>query len=247
MKISLKSRLKNFADFVFPRSCIMCGAINPKGPFEFLCPQCARQIPVCNMGKCLLCGEILGEIGAPDVEGCAKCAEMRIAYKRAHCPALFDGCVRKLIHAVKYRHEICAARDLAKIALLHPQTADFLNGATLIPVPVTTAKRIKRGYNQAEIIIREIARRGNLDCQIVNALRRAKQSGTQTTLDRAHRIKNVAGAFAAAPKLKTIPKTRRVIICDDVMTTAATVNECAKVLRKAGFENIYAFAVAKRM
>lgn len=247
MKISLGGRIKRIADFIFPRSCVMCAKINPKGKFDFICPDCAREIPICKAGKCLRCGEIVGGIGSPDADGCPKCAEMEIAYRRAHCPALFAGCARELIHALKYQKKIYAARDLAKIALLHPDTARFLNGATLVPVPITRKKRIARGYNQAEAIIREIVRLGKLDCKIAGALKRTKQAGTQTTLDRARRIKNVEKAFELSAAAKNLDKNARIIICDDVITTAATINECAKVLRKAGFENLYAFAIAKRM
>ncbi len=248
MKPSTRQKLKAIADFFFPRICIGCGKVNAKGRFNFVCPQCAADIFYCTGGRCLICGELLGASDMPNIRGCHKCNDMHIAYKEALCPVVFGGKAKDLIHALKYTKALHVAGDLAKITLLHPETKDFLRDAYIVPVPLHWRRKILRGYNQAEAVAAAIIKGApQLNAELAHPLKRTRPTSTQTRLSREERAENIKGAFAPTAAAAKLDKTKRIVIFDDVMTTAATINECARVLKRAGFKNIYAFAVAKKI
>ncbi len=248
MKTKRERFIRTIADFLFPRFCVACGCINPKGKFDFLCPECAQKITYCIGGKCNICGEILGANNMPNINGCHMCNELNIAYERALCPVVFEGAVKKLIHELKYSKAQYVARDLAKIALLHPQTKEYLSNAIIVPVPMSKLRKITRGYNQTELLAKEIAKEcPELNIKILPLLERVKNTSTQTKLDRSARIKNMKSAFTLNKTITIPDQNAKIVILDDVITTTATINECAKVLKKAGFKNIFAFSIAKKI
>ena len=236
------------ADFIFPRTCLVCGKINPKGVYRHLCGDCAKEISLCTGCRCLICGEILGGADMPDINGCPKCMDMQITYSQALCPTVFSGPIKRLVHAIKYSSAPYAAEDLATAAAFHPKTKDFLRNAVVVPVPLYRLRRLKRGYNQAEVIARALAAKfPELNIEIAHLLRRTRNTSTQTRLTREERTQNIRGAFETTPEAANIRKDAPIVIFDDVMTTAATANECAKTLRKAGFKNLRVFAIAKKI
>ena len=248
IKTTIKLIIKNLANLLFPRVCTSCGAIAFKGRYNTICPNCVKNIAYNTGGRCLQCGEILGANNMPNITKCPKCAEMNIAYKEVLCITVFSGTIVDAIHALKYKNAPYIAKDLAQLALLHPETKAFLQDATLVAVPLSISRKIKRGYNQAEEIALEITKRTkHLNTQHAKLLKRTRSTSTQTKLDRSQRMQNIAKAFATTKICDTIDKNQKIVIIDDVITTASTINECAKVLKKAGFKNIFAFSIAKRM
>ena len=248
MKTKQVGLIKTIADFLFPRTCCICGYVNPKGRFDFLCPNCAKNIAYVLGGKCNVCGEILGPNNMPNINGCPMCAELDIAYTKALCPVVFDGAIKKLIHELKYSQAQYVAKDLIKIALLHNETSEFLKEAIVVPVPIGKIRKMTRGYNQTEVLARTIQKIApELNTKTVNLLKRIKNTSTQTRLDRNERIKNMYNAFAINTSVALPTRHSKIVILDDVITTTATINECAKVLKKAGFKNIFVFSFAKRM
>ena len=245
---AFRTRINAVADFLFPRRCLACGEINPKGIYKHICGDCATTAMLCTGGRCLICGEIIGGKDSPNVRGCPKCFDIKTAYDEAFCPTVFDGTAKQLIHALKYASAPYAATDLAKLALRHPDTEIFLQNATIVPVPLHWLRRFKRGYNQTEIIARQIVKIApRLNIKIADILKRTRRTSTQTKLSREARMENIKGAFALKAGVKLPPKDAPIILLDDVMTTTATINECAKTLKRAGFKNIRAFAVAKKI
>lgn len=240
--------IRRIANMLFPRVCSSCKSVNFKGRFNTICPDCAKNITFNTGGRCLQCGEILGANNMPNITKCPKCAEMNIAYKEVLCTTVFSGTIVDAIHALKYKNAPYIAKDLAQIALLHPETKAFLQDATLVAVPLSISRKAKRGYNQAEEIALEIIKRTkHLNIQHAKLLRRTRSTSTQTKLDRSQRMQNVAKAFTPTSLCGNFDKNRKIVIIDDVITTASTINECAKVLKKIGFKNIYAFSIAKRV
>lgn len=98
-------------------------------------------------------------------------------------------------------------------------------------------RRRKRGYNQAELLARELSEKTNLPC--LDLLEKTRETVNQAKLDRAARMENLNGVFAVAAK-----PPRSVILIDDVMTTGSTVNECCKTLKKAGAATVYVLTFA---
>ncbi len=146
----------------------------------------------------------------------------------------------KIIHHFKYRKKtnlaIFFGRAMASIIKSHY----FLKDAdTIVPVPLFWWKNLRRGYNQAALLSEIISQECNI--KMNDILKRIKNTKTQTRLNEEARRKNVLDAFRV--KQNGI-KGKRVILIDDVMTTGATINECARVLKEAGAKEVYSCVAA---
>ncbi len=248
-KQSARTACRKLLDFLFPRRCLVCGAVNPDGKYDYVCPECEGEIHMMRGGHCLVCAEIVGMPDAPNVPFCAKCAEHPPAFRRGMAVCVFDGAARELVHELKYKSTPAAVNDIALIAKSHGEVAGYLKDSILVPVPLHRSRRRQRKYNQSELIARALAKNFAAEnVKICGMLARIRKTGTQTMLDREARAKNIKGAFKCIKrKCESVPKNARIVLVDDVMTTTATLSECAKELKKSGFKDVYAFAFAKRM
>ncbi|MGH8189101.1 MAG: ComF family protein [Steroidobacteraceae bacterium] len=151
----------------------------------------------------------------------------------------YEGSLREIIHAFKYDGRQSLAGPLAR--LMHEAGADLLRDADfVVPVPLHPWRRLQRGFNQAE----ELARR--LDMPVRSALWRVRATVPQTELDIAQRRRNVRGAFRLSPFVRRSRlEGARIVLIDDVRTTGATLDACARVLRDAGAREIQVLTVAQ--
>jgi ComF family protein len=148
----------------------------------------------------------------------------------------YDGTLRAVVHALKYDGRRSLARPLAR--LMAKSGADLLAGADFVsPVPLHRARARSRGFNQAE----EMAR--HLGVPVVHALRRIRRTPSQTDLPAARRHANVRGAFAMARRARVGGAV--VVLIDDVSTTGATLEACARVLLEAGASEVRALTAAR--
>ena len=150
-----------------------------------------------------------------------------------------EGTLRKLIHIYKYNGVEPLAAPFGKLlaqVLPREQTFDVI-----VPMPLHWRKRWQRGFNQAELLAKEISRRWNVPVE--KAVRRRRGSVAQAGLSNAQRRKNVAHVFKAA-KGKPLDG-KRVLLVDDVFTTGATASSCARVLKRAGAAHVTLLALAR--
>ena len=160
-----------------------------------------------------------------------------------------DPDTRRLIHDLKYNRRLHLAAELGRLAteaLSDPRLAGAVaDGWPLVPVPLHRSRQHRRHFNQALEIARTVARLSALP--LVCALRRTRDTGTQTRLSRSHRLANLRGAFriTAAGRRLVRRHPDGAIIFDDVFTTGATTHECASVLRRAGLENVVVVTVMR--
>ena len=153
------------------------------------------------------------------------------------------GPMRRVLAALKYSGASRLAPILAREA--QPALARLLHlsgPATLVPVPVHLQRRRVRGYNQAELIALQLGRL--LVLPVADPLLRARPTTKQHRLNRAARLQNLRGAFVM-PSGAVVPRTA--ILVDDIITTTATLEACASVLRDAGCQAVYGFAVAREV
>jgi ComF family protein len=154
----------------------------------------------------------------------------------------YDGEIRQIVHAFKYDRRRTLARRLGHVML--DAGADVLDGAScVIPVPLHPWRRLMRGFNQAADLAR------GLDRPVVRALWRWKATQPQTGLTAAERRRNVRDAFAISPLLSKRTRhasltDRIVVLVDDVRTTGATLDACARVLKRAGVREVRALTLA---
>ena len=207
-------------------------------------PACAG----CGRPGALVCDACLGRLAPPsraDDRFVAPDAGVVVGDGLTLALAAFAyaGPMRRALAALKYTGASRLAPILARSALPALDTLTVISGpAALVPVPVHPERRRARGYNQAELIARELAKRRGL--HMAPILERMRPTTKQHRLDRAARLANLRGAFAVVAGLDA-PHT--VIVVDDIITTTATLEACASVLREAGAETVYGFAVAREV
>ena len=165
------------------------------------------------------------------------------AYDRARAVAQYDGVMRDLIHAFKYsdRHE--AARLFARW-LTAAAEALIPHTDLVIPVPLSRWRLLSRRFNQAGVLAGELARRTGLPIDHL-ALKRKRRTLRQVGLTAAQRRQNVSGAFELATKSGQLIRKRLVLLVDDIITTGATVEACARVLKKGGARSVDVLALAR--
>lgn len=155
----------------------------------------------------------------------------------------YAGSLRAVLGRVKYAG---ASRVAALVALAARPAFDRLlavsGPAALVPVPLHDVRRRERGFNQAALIAAALGRAAGLP--VLELLRRDRATARQHGLGRAARLANLAGAFGYSG---AGPAPRAVIVIDDILTTSATLESCATVLRAAGSEHVYGFAVAREV
>lgn len=247
LKEDLKEALDSVLDFLAPRKCVCCGEINPSGRYKYICPDCEASIPPSKGARCLVCSEIIGDASQANMIGCPHCRENPPHFNRSMTSTVFGGAIRKLITGLKYNSSVHYLSDITEFMRQTPCLEEFLLDAVLVPVPLHYSRRLKRPYNQSELIAKCLIKAfPRANCIIANSLKRTRHTATQTRLGRQEREKNMEGAFAFR---ETIPiaHATRIVIVDDVMTTTATLSECANTLKKCGFINIDAYAFARRL
>jgi ComF family protein len=156
---------------------------------------------------------------------------------RAGAAGAYDGALRAIVHAFKYDGRRSIAATLG--AMMRERGHVVLAGAhAAVPVPLHPSRRRSRGFNQADDLAR------HLGLAVVHALRRIRATATQADLPAAKRHGNVYGAFVAAPTTQVL-RGKIVVLVDDVSTTGATLESCARALKEAGVAEVRALTAAR--
>ena len=234
---------RSLADIVVPPICLACRV--PLVRHHEVCGTCWRDIrfirpPLCDrLGLPMPFGA--GEGPGDEMVSAAAVAHPP-AYGRARAAAAYDGVMRDLVHAFKYsdRHD---ARRLFGTWLVSAG-APLLPGITMIvPVPLARGRLLRRQFNQAAILAQETSRLAGL-AYAPHILRKVRATRSQVGLSRQERGRNVSGAFAVSPRRRLRLKGASVLLVDDVITTGATVDACARVLLAAGVARVDVLALA---
>ena len=171
---------------------------------------------------------------------CPVCVVRAPAYDWARAAARYEGTAREALHAFKFEGRRALARPLADLLVEQCGAALPADLAAVLPVPLARQRERARGFNQAALIGERVARRLGLPFER-RWLVRVRATVPQSELAAADRSANVRGAFGASPEVRG----HHVALVDDVMTTGATLSECARALRAAGAVRVGALAVAR--
>ena len=232
----------------FPSDCRLCGIPLTNISRLPVCPECLDSMEPIRVPQCVQCGERLlpAQLLMGDAR-CRGCREFEPDFDRAVSFGEYAGALRGLIHLLKYDNVMPAAPVLgAKLAEAITQLQPFGDEPPLlVPVPLHKSKRSERGFNQAELIVRAAAKSLPQALEVAVVLKRQRPTHSQVGLTREERIANLRDAFRVVAAERV--KGRTVIVVDDVMTTGTTVSECARVLKKAGAERVWAATVARTL
>ncbi len=233
-------------DLVYPSACVVCQ--NGLSDGRTLCGECDGDLPRLAAPFCQKCGEMFeGRIDG--AFACPNCSHLKFSFEFARPAMVRDERTLDMIHRLKYARELHLAKDLGRLAaesFADPRLAPALaENWPLVPVPLHRRRFQHRYFNQAEEISRELSFLSGLP--VVKALRRIRATGHQTNLSRAQRLENLRGAFQITRAGERLISERPAgaVLVDDVLTTGATVDECAKTLRRAGFQRIFIVTVMR--
>ncbi|MGQ9477045.1 MAG: double zinc ribbon domain-containing protein [Candidatus Bipolaricaulia bacterium] len=219
---------------LYPPHCYLCNCPLEDG---FLCPSCYAQLPRPAQDEpgCARCGAPLAD---PALDLCPECAARPWFFTEARSFGYYEAGLAELIKGLKFGGERALARELARY-LFEAGGELFGRAEALTFVPMTQEKLRRRGFNQAELLARELS--GLTGLPAVSALVKVHETEEQAALGGQERWKNVQGAFA--PKGEAL--CARIILVDDVYTTGATAEECSRALREGGYEEVYVLTVAR--
>lgn len=229
---SIKTLGLAVADLVFPVYCLVCGSEG-----QFLCASCIVKLPRLEKQKCLVC-----EKPAPYGKTHLECVSRNKIDGIISALPYRDPKITNLIETYKYKFIDDLSPSLAELLVSEIQRqslGDYFREFTIIPVPLHKRRLNWRGFNQAELISDALGRSLNIpvDKTLVTRNRFTKP---QVKMDRSKRLENVTGAFGVSAN--SAPS--RYLIVDDVVTTGATLNEIAKLLKQKGSPEVWATTVA---
>lgn len=228
-------------DLLYPRNCIGCGISAPEA-FRYICWDCWSDATRIEAPFCDLCGDPVA--GSVDHEFiCYSCSAEKPSFDGARSAARYDGVVGEALRQLKYEKALWLVPDLADL-LLNCMKAEYpgLKFDRVVAVPLHHVRRRERGFNQSAMLAGELGDRIGSK-SVSGVLRRIRPTSTQTNLTASQRLSNVQNAFES--RREKLLVGRRVLLVDDVMTTGATVNACAKALKKGGARSIHVLTVAR--
>ncbi|HJQ75199.1 MAG TPA: ComF family protein [Gaiellaceae bacterium] len=229
-------------DAIFPADCEACGRPLPLGHGSFLCDGCRGGMSPIPMPLCATCGAPLPVAVGPS---CSACLRHPPRFTTARAAALYLPAATGLnplavsVQALKYRRRRSLAGALGELLA---ERYPFAGDAVLVPVPLHPARLRARGFNQAVLLARALARRRGLHVA-ARLLVRTRATDPQPGLSASARRRNLRGAFALRAGM-CLPD-RPLVLVDDVLTTGATADACARVLRAAGAPRVDVYTLGR--
>lgn len=229
--ISLKTLAGRLTDGLLPASCLLCGADSGK---ELICSACRTDLPPLPQQHCPLCAD-----QTTHGERCGACLKDPPHFDLTVAAFRYDFPVDRIIHALKYGHQLAIAGWCAE-QLIAPLTDHSFD--RLVPLPLHPERLRERGFNQSAEIARTLGAQLGIPVDI-GALLRTRATPPQADLPHKERRRNVRGAFECRNDLSG----QRLLLLDDVMTTAATANECARTMKLHGATEVTVAVVARAL
>jgi ComF family protein len=212
----------------------------------FVCPQCLEGLMPATSPLCVQCGAVF-ESREGDDHLCGSCLAMPKQFRIARAFGVHDRTLMALVHRFKYDGKIQLTKPLGKLLFavyLHHWKRDDID--LIIPVPLHIKRFRKRGFNQSYLMVREWSKMKSKTPPVErDVLVRIRWTDSQTGLGRKHRTTNIKGAFCVSDPSQIAGKT--ILLVDDVYTTGATVDECTKVLRSAGAQQVDVLTLARAL
>lgn len=226
-----------FFSLFFPWPCSICGELQKYA--GVVCEPCGRSLPRIPDRCCRICGAPFPEHWR--VKVCPDCYTKRPELTRIRSVFLYEGPVIQMLHDIKFgkraRPLLFFAEELYLLVLRRfPRSID-----AIVPVPLHRVREWERTFDQAALLAEHLQRFSGIPLR--KALIRRKNTPPQTSLSGQARRKNLRGAFRLRKGEQRLP--RSILLIDDVITTGATLEACARILRKAGARRIYGLTIAR--
>lgn len=221
---------------LFPRRCPIChDVVEERG--ELACKICRVKLPYVREVTCQKCGKpLLSEAE----EYCLDCKKKKHMFEKGKAPFVYDKIMKTSIARYKYSGRREYAAFYAE-EILRKYAKDMLHwkAEVLIPIPLHRSRKRTRGFNQAELLAKELSKRSGIPMDS-QALLRVKKTTAQKDLGDKDRFQNLRGAFAV--KKGELPY-KTVILVDDIFTTGSTIDEASRVLKENGVQKVYFLSI----
>ena len=240
IRLKLVGSLNRLADFFLPPLCLGCR--RHVSAHDALCGECWSRVDFIVEPYCDVLGIPLSYSAGERIVSAAALANPPV-YDRARAVAHYDGVMRDLVHSLKYgdRHE---GVKLMSRWLDHAGAVLLCDADVIIPVPLARTRLWSRRFNQAALLAQKLAVARNIPANLF-ALERTRRTMSQVGLSADQRKRNVAGAFKVPLSQRPKIENRNILLVDDVVTTGATANACARALKKAGAARVDVLALAR--
>ncbi len=217
------------ADLFYPQRCVGCD----RRASDLHCRQCFDALPRIGRPFCARCGMPT----AFETFVCDECKGVDFGFESARAPLRYTGVGKEIVHTLKYGGYTRVVERLAAPLMLG--VIDPGDGfEAVVPVPLHRSRLRQRGFNQAELLARGVARK--INAPVSGTLEVVRRIRDQVELSAAGRRANVAGAFRAGDRV-----WGRVLLIDDVFTTGATMSACAETLLRAGAKEVHALSLCR--
>ncbi|MDO4463421.1 MAG: ComF family protein [Bacillota bacterium] len=225
----------NLLNYLFPGRCVVCDALVDQ-PEEHICDSCKGKIIYIREPYCMKCGK---QLKKEEKEYCGDCERLPHLFIRG--TALYDyGSMSDSVFRFKYAGRMEYAtfygRDLYEKRM---RWLEMINPDALIPVPIHSSRMRSRGYNQAELVARELSRHSGIPVN-TKLIQRVKRTKPLKSLSHSERQNNLKRAFKI---LQNDVKLNTIVIIDDIYTTGSTIDAMTGVLNDAGVKNVYYMAL----
>ncbi len=235
------SFIKPIIDFIYPPGCLVCGISPDREETLPLCPDHLRNLARINEPYCPQCGRKLFAPSAGELL-CKNCRSSRRYYDRGRSLFLYTDTIRKMIHRYKYNRKEYLKFSFHELITENDPFFDDERIDLIIPVPLHWRRYWQRGFNQSLGLAHAVSSR--LGAPVVTRnLRRVRHTRPQVFIAPEERVSNIRGAFRVLFPDQIKGKT--VLLVDDITTTGATMNECSRMIKKAGAERILIFTLAQ--
>ncbi len=217
------------ADLFYPQRCVGCD----RRASDLLCRPCFEALPRIGRPTCARCGMPT----AFETFVCDECKGVDFGFESARAPLRYAGVGKEIVHTLKYGGYTRVVERLAAPLMLEVLDAGDHFDA-VVPVPLHRSRLRRRGFNQAELLARGVARK--INAPVSGTLQVVRRIRDQVELSAAGRRANVAGAYSARDRIGG-----RVLLIDDVFTTGATMSACAETLLEAGAKEVHALSLCR--
>ncbi len=238
-------------DLIFPRYCLGCEKEMTSKQASLICDACFDKIALNSGIQCHICG-------LRNAKGTCKRCRQKTPLKGLLTAGQYENPILKeMIHLFKYQSVESLKKPLAELIINYLKKENLTDKFSarpksnfiLVPIPLTLRRKLSRGFNQSELLAKEIGK--FLNYPVINLLKRKKFTGPQAGVsDWQKRKENISGVFCLSPSYPQITRSRtsggfKIILIDDVATSGATLEEAARVLKEAGIKEIYGLVIAK--
>lgn len=226
---------------LYPANCVLCRT--PLTIDEIhLCIRCIKKIEPLKAPTCLKCARPLAPYGNHR-STCSQCRSERPYYDRGFALVPYQEPVKNIFHQIKFQKKLWLIKIFSGLFERLP-SSEMRNYEMIIPVPLDSRRQRERGFNQALIIAQMLNRLSLKNAPpIKKVISKKKKTLPQSQLRREERLSNLENAFSL--RQKGIVQGKQILLVDDIFTTGATINECARILKEDGAERVDFFTIAR--